>query len=39
VHALPTLVALDRSGRVVAVRQKFVDEAELAGIAEAALAD
>jgi cytochrome c biogenesis protein CcmG/thiol:disulfide interchange protein DsbE len=39
VQGLPTLVALDRSGRVVAVRRQFVREAELRGIAEAALKD
>jgi cytochrome c biogenesis protein CcmG/thiol:disulfide interchange protein DsbE len=39
VRGLPTLVALDRSGRVVAVRRGLVPEAELVGIAEAALAD
>jgi cytochrome c biogenesis protein CcmG/thiol:disulfide interchange protein DsbE len=39
VNALPTLVALDRSGRVVAVRRQLVREAELRGIAEAALKD
>lgn len=38
VQGLPTIVALDRAGRVVAVRRKFVREAELTGIAEAALA-
>ncbi len=37
VHALPTLVALDRAGRVVAVRRAVVREAELREIAEAAL--
>jgi len=37
VHALPTLVALDRAGRVVAVRRAVVREAELTEIAEAAL--
>jgi cytochrome c biogenesis protein CcmG/thiol:disulfide interchange protein DsbE len=37
VQALPTIVALDRSGRVVAVRRSLVREAELAAIAEAAL--
>jgi cytochrome c biogenesis protein CcmG/thiol:disulfide interchange protein DsbE len=37
VQGLPTLVALDRTGRVVAVRRQLVREAELAGIAEAAL--
>jgi cytochrome c biogenesis protein CcmG/thiol:disulfide interchange protein DsbE len=39
VQGLPTLVALDRTGKVVAVRRQFVREAELAGIAEAALKD
>jgi cytochrome c biogenesis protein CcmG, thiol:disulfide interchange protein DsbE len=39
VQGLPTLVALDRSGRVVAVRRQFVREAELRAIAEAALRD
>ncbi|HEX6765629.1 MAG TPA: TlpA disulfide reductase family protein [Polyangiaceae bacterium] len=39
VQGLPTLVALDRAGRVVAVRRQFVREAELTGIAEAALKD
>jgi thiol-disulfide isomerase/thioredoxin len=37
VQALPTLVILDRAGRVVAVRRRFVPEAELRGIVEAAL--
>ncbi|HEX6274579.1 MAG TPA: TlpA disulfide reductase family protein [Polyangiaceae bacterium] len=37
VQALPTLVVLDRAGRVVAVRRRFVPEAELRGIVEAAL--
>jgi cytochrome c biogenesis protein CcmG/thiol:disulfide interchange protein DsbE len=39
VRGLPTLVALDRAGRVVAVRRGLVREAELRGIAEAALQD
>jgi cytochrome c biogenesis protein CcmG/thiol:disulfide interchange protein DsbE len=39
VRGLPTLVALDRTGRVVAVRRQLVREAELKGIAEAALKD
>ena len=39
VQGLPTIVALDRAGRVVAVRRQLVRQAELAGIAEAALAD
>jgi thiol-disulfide isomerase/thioredoxin len=38
VQGLPTIVALDRAGRVVAVRRSLVRQAELAGIAEAALA-
>jgi cytochrome c biogenesis protein CcmG/thiol:disulfide interchange protein DsbE len=38
VQGLPTIVALDRAGRVVAVRRQLVRQAELAGIAEAALA-
>jgi thiol-disulfide isomerase/thioredoxin len=37
VQGLPTLVALDRSGRVVAVRRQLVREAELKELAEAAL--
>jgi cytochrome c biogenesis protein CcmG/thiol:disulfide interchange protein DsbE len=39
VQGLPTIVALDRAGRVVAVRRQVVGEAELLGIAEAALKD
>jgi cytochrome c biogenesis protein CcmG/thiol:disulfide interchange protein DsbE len=39
VRGLPTLVAIDREGRVVAVRRGLVREAELRGIAEAALKD
>jgi cytochrome c biogenesis protein CcmG/thiol:disulfide interchange protein DsbE len=38
VNGLPTLVALDRTGRVVAVRRQLVREAELVEIAEQALA-
>jgi thiol-disulfide isomerase/thioredoxin len=38
VDSLPTLVALDRSGRVVAVRRGLVPERELREVAEAALA-
>jgi hypothetical protein len=38
VDGLPTLVALDRKGQVVAVRKGLVSEKELTGIAEAALA-
>ncbi len=37
VQGLPTLVALDKRGEVVAVRRGFVSEKELTGIAEAAL--
>jgi cytochrome c biogenesis protein CcmG/thiol:disulfide interchange protein DsbE len=39
VQGLPTIVALDRAGRVVAIRREVVREAELLGIAEAALKD
>ena len=39
VHQLPTLVALDRAGRVVAVRRNLVREAELVAIANDALAE
>lgn len=38
VRGLPTLVVLDRAGRVVAVRRALVREKELLGLAEAALA-
>ena len=38
VDELPTLVALDRAGRVVAVRRNLVREAELVAIANEALA-
>jgi len=37
VRGLPTLVALDKTGNVVARRSGFVSEKELTGIAEAAL--
>jgi cytochrome c biogenesis protein CcmG/thiol:disulfide interchange protein DsbE len=37
VQGLPTLVALDKTGAVVARRSGFVSEKELTGIAEAAL--
>lgn len=39
VQSLPTLVALDRKGRVVARRKGLVSERELAGIVEAALSE
>lgn len=39
VRGLPTLVVLDRAGRVVAVRRGLVREKELVGLAEAALAE
>jgi thiol-disulfide isomerase/thioredoxin len=39
VHELPTLVVLDRAGRVVAVRRNLVREAELVAIANDALAE
>jgi cytochrome c biogenesis protein CcmG/thiol:disulfide interchange protein DsbE len=38
VGGLPTLVAIDRKGAIVAVRQGLVSEKELIGIVEAALA-